>query len=130
MKLSEAEIRKWVQQISNDYMHFNDEDIEHIVLLCRFSDAELLPNDAGVIGYLIHKDFDCKKKMSVVLLYCKPEYRGKHLRYMMRRIEEIAKQEGASRISIGASISGYKQDKFNHMLQYFGYSCNGYGKEV
>lgn len=130
MKLSEAELRKWAQAYNDDLMHFNEEDFEHVLSLGRICEVEVLPNDAGIIGYVIIKDFDCKKKLSVVILYCKPEYRGRYLRYMFRRIEEIAKQEGVNRISIGSSISGYKQEKFNRMLGYFGYTCDGYGKEV
>lgn len=131
MKASEDQIRKWVQIIKNDLRLFdNEDDIFYIATICKYTEFDILPNDAGVIGYLIHKDFDCKKKMSVVLLYCKPEYRGKYLRYMMRRIEEIAKQEGANKISIGSSISGYKQEKFGRMLEYFCYRNNGYIKEI
>lgn len=130
MKASAEEIRKWAQQISDDYMHFNEEDMQYVCDICKIADFEVLPDEAGVIGYLIHKDFDCKKKMSVVLLYCKPEYRGKYLRYMMRRVEEIAKQEGVKKISIGSSISGYKEERFNRMLKYFGYEHDGYRKEI
>lgn len=130
MKVSEAEIKKWAQQISDDYMHFNEEDLQYVCDICKIAEFDLLPGEAGVIGYIIHKDFDCKKKMSVVLLYCKPEYRGKYLRYMMRRVEEIAKQEGVKKISIGSSISGYKEERFNRMLEYFGYEHDGYRKEI
>lgn len=130
MKLSAAEIRKWVQTISDDYMHFDAEQFEWVISVVNVLEVDLLPEDAGGIAYLITKDFDCKKKLSVVLLYCKPEYRGKYLRYMMRRIEEIAKQEGASKVAIGSSISGYKEAKFDRMLEYFGYQHNGYIKEI
>lgn len=130
MKLSEVELRKWVQVYNDDIMHFNEDEVEHVLSLGRVCDAEILPEDAGIIGYIIVKDFDCKKKLSVVILYCKPEYRGRYLRYMMRRIEEIAKQEGITKVSIGSSISGYKEEKFNKMLEYFGYRTNGYVKEI
>lgn len=130
MKMSAAEVRKWVQIISDDYMHYTPEEIDWAVKTGQYIDGEELPDGAGVIGYIVVKDFDCKKKLSVVLLYCKPEYRGKYLRYMMRRIEEIAKQEGASKIAIGSSISGYKEKKFDRMLEYFGYRHNGYIKEI
>lgn len=121
MKLSEAEVRKWVQQISDDYMHYDADEFEYIVKLGCILDIDLLPDGAGGIGYHVYKDFDCKKKMSVVLLYCRPEKRGQYLRYMFRRIEEIAKQEGASDIIIGASDSGYKELQFNRIVQHFGY---------
>ena len=130
MKLSEAEVRKWVQIISDDYMHYTDEDFEYVVSMGKYLDGEVLPDESGVIGYMVVKDFDCKKKLSVVLLYCKPEKRGLYLRYMMRRIEDLAKQEGAVKVNIGASISGYKEEKFSHMLEYFGYRHHGYIKEI
>lgn len=129
MKLSEAEVRKWAQIISEDIMHFSKEDIEHVVMYGQYLDAILLPEDAGIVGYTIVKDFDCKKKMCMVLFYCKPEYRGRYLRYMFRRMDEIAKQEGVAQITIGDSISGYKSEKFNSMLEYFGYRKSGHIKE-
>ena len=130
MKLLEKQIRKWVQQISDNYMHYSVEDFEYVVQMGRFLDVDVLPDEAGIIGYVIVKDFDCKKKLNVVLLYCKPEYRGKYLRYMMRRIDEIAKQEGVVKIYIGDSDSGYKEEKFNKMLSWFGYRSGGHVKEV
>ena len=130
MKLSGAEIRRWAQIISDEYMHYNTEDIEYVVNIGCLLDCEILPEDAGVIAYTIIKDFDCKKKMSVVLLYCKPEYRGRYLRYMFRRIDEIAKQEGVVKIFIGDSDSKYKEEKFNNILSYFGYRVSGHVKEV
>lgn len=130
MKMSVEEVRKWVQIISDEYMHYTPEEVEWVVQMGQFIDGEVLPNDAGVIGYIVMKDFDCKKKLSVVLLYCRPEYRGRYLRYMFRRIEEIAKQEGAVKIFIGDSNSGYKEEKFNRMLEHFGYKMSGHCKEV
>lgn len=130
MKLSEAEIKKWVQLISDDYMCFNEEQLEYILHFGNKVDAILLPDNAGVIGYTVAKDFDCKKKMYVVLFYCRPECRGRYLSYMFRKIEEVAKQEGATSIFIGDSISGYKENKFNRMLEYFGYVSSGHKKEI
>ena len=130
MKWSEVEIRKWARIISDDYMHYSDEDFEYIVSIWKYIDAEILPDDSGVIGYTIIKDFDCKKRMNVVILYCKPEKRGLYLRYIMRRIEEIAKQEGCIDIIIGRSVSGYKEEKYAKMLEYFGYTPNGYSKRI
>ena len=130
MKLSAEEVRSWVKQISDDYMHYSPEDFEYVVQMGWYLDAEVLPENAGVIAYTIVKDFDCKKKMSVVLLYCKPEYRGRYLRYMFRRIDEIAKQEGVVKIFIGDSDSKYKEEKFNNILSYFGYRVSGHVKEV
>ena len=122
MRQSEAVVRKWVQAISDDYMHYSPEDFEYVVRYAKYLEGEELPDDAGIIGYIIMKDFDCKKKMNMVLLYCRPEKRGQYLPYIMRRIEEIAKQEGVTDIIIGASDSGYKEKKFNDMLKYFGYN--------
>ena len=130
MKLSEAEVRKWAKLISDDYMHYTPEGLEYAVRLGCGLDAIVLPEDAGVVGYVVVKDFDCKKKMSVILCYCKPEYRGKYLRFMFREIERTAKQEGAVKIFIGDSDSGYKEEKFNRMLSYFGYKTSGHVKEI
>ena len=130
MKLSAVEIRKWVQRISDEYMHYSKEDIDYAVAMGQFMDVWLLPNDEGIIAYSIMKDFDCKKKLVVILFYCKPECRGRHLFTMFHKLEEIAKQEGISKIVIGDSDSGYKEEKFNRMLEYFGYRHSGHCKEI
>lgn len=130
MKLSEAEVRKWVDIISDDITDISEEDKAYVTRYGQYLDIDVLPNDAGIIAYSIIKDFDCKKKMSVVILYCRPEYRGRYLSYMFRRIEEIAKQERAIKVVIGDSVSGYKEKKFNNMLGYFGYGRCGYSKEI
>ena len=130
MKLSEAEIRNWVKIISDEYMHFDEAGIERAVSLGKLLEVDLLPEGAGGIGYHIYEDFDCKKRMGVVIFYCKPEHRGKYLVYMLQRIEEIAKQERVHKITIGSSISGYKEEKFGRMLKYFGFRDNGFIKEI
>jgi len=130
MKQSEETLRKWVQVISDDYMHYSPEDLDYIVNLSSFYDFETLPEEAGCIGYSAFKDFDCKKRLNVLILYCKPEYRGKYFYYMLRRIEEIAKDNGCESIVMGASISGYKEQSFNKALERFGYSNIGYIKEL
>lgn len=130
MKQSVAEIKKWVQQISDDYMHYTPEQFEYVCSMASVFDFEIMPDESGVIGWASVQDFDCKKKMSVLLLYCKPEYRGRSFIPMLRRLEEIAKQEGVDEIIIGSSISGYKGDKFNKVLSRFGYHLSGYKKRI
>ncbi len=130
MKPSAETIKKWVNVCCSDYATLTDEQKEYVSILSDLCDYEELPDDSGVMVWYIAKDFDCKKRMSVLLLYCRPEKRGRYLRYMLRRLEEIAAQEGAVELAIGHSISGYKEDKFNRMLQYFGYAPCVYSKRV
>lgn len=130
MKLSEEAVRNWVNIISSDVGNLSEEDKEYVTKYGKYLDVEELPAQSGIIAYSIIKDFDCKKKMSVVILYCKPECRGKYLTYMFRRIEEIAKQESAVKVVIGDSVSGYKENKFNRMLEYYGYRACGHYKEI
>lgn len=128
MKPSAEKIKKWVDAYCSDCVTLTDPQIEYVSSLCDVCDYEELPDDAGVMMWHIAKDFDCKKRMSVLILYCRPEKRGHYLRYMLRRLEEIAAQEGAVELAIGRSISGYKEDKFNRMLQHFGYAPCVYSK--
>lgn len=131
MKPLEATLRRWVNDISDDYMHFSEEDKEYVIKMAQFFEFEALPNDAGCIGWMVGKDFDCKKRMSVLILYVRPERRGRHyLRYMLNRLECIAREAGAEEIRIGHSVSGYKEEKFNRMLERYGYSTCGYYKRI
>lgn len=130
MKMPVAVIKNWVDIISDDCMHFSESAKEYAVLVASNMDFYMLPNEEGFIAYSILKDLDCKKKLYVLILYCKPEYRGRYLATMFNIIENIAKQEGVSEIMIGKSISGYKENKFNRMLEHFGFHSSGYSKEL
>lgn len=130
MKASEAIIRKWAKIYNDDLHVYEPKNYEHVRKFCSLLDYEELPEDSGIIGWIIAEDFDCKKRMNVVILYCRPEKRGRYLRYMFRRIEEIAKQEGCVDIIIGRSVSGYKEEKYIKALSYFGYTPNGYNKRI
>ena len=130
MKASEAAIKKWAKIYNDDLHVYKPEHYEHIKKICSVLDYEELPEDAGVFAWVIAEDLDCKKRMNVIILYCKPEYRGRYLRYMFRRIEEIARQEGCVDITIGRSVSGYKEDKYIKILSYFGYAPSGYNKRM
>lgn len=128
MKPSAEIIKKWVDIYCDDCHPLTQDQRDYVAAMCRVCEYEELPNDAGVFTWVVLKDFDCKKRMSVLILYCRPEQRGRYLRYMLRRLEEIAKQEDAVELSIGQSVSGYKEEKFNRMLGYFNFTPCAYGK--
>lgn len=128
MKPSAETIKKWVNVYCDDCMPLTQEQRAHVMYLLLYSEYEELPDDAGVFAWSIMKDFDCKKKMFVLALYCRPEKRGLYLRYMLGRLEEIAKQEKVAEVSIGQSISGYKAEKFNRILEHFGFAPSAYSK--
>ena len=130
MKQSAAVIRKWVRLISDDYMHFSAEQEEYVCNLASVCDFYIMPDDSGVVGYIIAQDFDCKKKMNVLLFYCRPESRGRAFIPMLRHCELVARAEGVEKIIIGCSTSGYKEEKFNRILERFGYSNCAYGKRI
>lgn len=130
MKQSAEEIKKWVQVISDDYMHFSETEQEYVARCASVCDFELMPNDSGVIGWYTGVDFDCKKKMFVVLFYCRPELRGRSFIPMLERIEEIAKSENVESICIGDSISGHKESVFAKVLLRHGYKPSGFKKRI
>lgn len=130
MKMPVAVIKNWVDIISDDCMHFSDSQKEYVVSMAKNFDYEIWKDGIGCIGWLTMLDFDCKKKCNVLLLYCKPEYRGREFIPMVRRLEQIAKAEGAEQIVIGESVSGYKGNKFNAMFSRLGYNTLGYKKDL
>lgn len=130
MKQSAAVIRKWVRLISDDYMHFTPEQEDYVCQLGSVCDFDIMPDGSGVVGYIIAKDFDCKTKMNVLLFYCRPESRGRSFIPMLRHCEAVAKEHGVEKIIIGCSTSGYKEEKFNRILERFGYSNCAYSKRI
>lgn len=123
-------IDKWLDRISDDYMHFDKGGKNNARLYanaCQIVEYE----DKGVLMYAIFRDIDYKLKLNVVLFYIKPEYRGTNLFLtMIKNIETIAIKEHAKEIIIGASVSGFKEDSFYKALSRFGYKSAGFIKKV
>ena len=130
MKMSAAVIRSWVDVISDDYMHWTDSEKEYVVSVAQNLEWEIWKENMGCNGWMTVRDLDCKIKCNVLLLYCKPEYRGAEFIPMVKRLEQIAKSEGAEQIIIGTSMSGYKEQKFNALFSRFGYINSGFKKDL
>lgn len=131
MKLDKETLLKLIKIISDDYMHWPEEEIPFVLNFCSACDFYIYPDDKGCIGWLTIKDIDCKLKTIVLVFYVKPEYRGTKIFFdMLERIEQIAKDENATEIQIGPSISGYKEEKFNEIFARYGYETNGYKKRI
>jgi hypothetical protein len=111
-------------------MHWTDIQKEYVCKMCEGVEWEIWKDNIGVIGWLTVIDFDCKLKTNVLLLYCKPEYRGLEFLPMIKRLEEIAKSEGAEKIIIGESMSEYKEKKFNSLFSRLGYNNSGFIKDL
>lgn len=123
-------INKWLNRISDDYMHFDQPGFENAYKYaqrCTIKEYE----DKGVMMWSTILDIDNVVKTVVLLFYIRPEYRGsKIFLTMVRDIERIANEDGAKEILIGPSISGYKEEKFNKIFTHFGYTLAGYIKKV
>ena len=128
--MSEEVIKRWVDIISDDYMHWTDEQKTYINKISKAVDWEIWKDDIGVLGWLTVMDFDCKLKTNVLLFYCKPEYRGAEIIPMIKRMEEIAKTEGAEKLIVGEAMSAFKEDKFNQIFPRLGYHNSGYVKDL
>ena len=130
MKMSVEIIKSWVDIISDDYMHWTDSEKEYVIQTCLNLEWEVWKDNIGCIGWLTVRDFDCKIKTNVLLLYCKPEHRGSEFIPMIKRLEQIAKSDGAEKIIIAESMSGYKEQKFNTFFSRLGYQNSGFIKDL
>lgn len=123
-------IDKWLARISDDYMHFTPAQMDYakkFSLSCSIKEYD----DKGVMMWATVKDIDSVIRTYVLLFYIKPEHRGSNIFLtMIKNIETIAKKESAKEIIIGASISGYKEEKFNKIFTKFGYTNSGFIKKV
>lgn len=123
-------IHKWLNRISEDYMHFDQAGYENAYKYaqqCTIKEYK----DKGVMIWFTFVDIDNIIKTSVPLFYVRPEYRGtKIFLTMIRDIERIGKEDGAKEILIGSSVSGYKEEKFNKIFSHFGYKQAGFIKKV
>lgn len=116
-------LRKWIKIISDDYMHWDSEYIDNVILpMAKTCFFEILPDDKGVIGYIPFMDWDKKKKLAMQLLYLKPEHRCMtNFCEMIQLIDSTAKEFNCDEIQIGYSVSGYKEEKFNKLFSRYGY---------
>lgn len=123
-------INKWLNIISADYMHFDQPGFENAYKYaqhCEIKEYE----DKGIMMWFTGLDMDYQIRTQVLLFYIKPEYRGSNLFLtMIKDIETIAVKENAKEVIIGASISGYKEEKFNKIFTKFGYKYSGFSKKV
>lgn len=124
MKLDDKTLRKWIEIISNDYMHWTERQKEEIVLpMVRQCDFYIDPQERGCAGWLTFTEIDCKPRTELLVFYVKPEYRGSRLFIdMIHKLEQFAKDEGAIEIVVGGSCSGYKEEQFNRIFKHFGYT--------
>lgn len=132
MKLDDKTLRKWINIISDDYMHWTKEQKKEIILpMVRLCDCYIDPQERGIIGWLTVTEIDCRLRTNVLVFYVKPEYRGSSLFLeMVHKVEEFAKEEGAIEIIIGGSCSGYKEEQFNRIFEHFGYTASGWRKKI
>lgn len=123
-------IDKWLAIVSDDYMHFTPEQaayVKSLMLNCSIKEY----GDQGVMVWCSCVDTDCVRKTQSILFYIKPEYRGgKLFLTMIKNLETIAIAEGAKKVIIGNSTSGYKEEKFNKIFERYGYTKTGFEKKV
>lgn len=130
MTEKERIIDKWLPIISDDYMHFTPEQMQYAKMFSLKCSVEEY-DDRGVMMWATIKDIDSVIRTQVLLFYIKPEFRGSNLFLtMIKNLERIVKKEGSTEIIIGASISGYKEEKFNKIFTKFGYTSAGFIKRI
>lgn len=123
-------IRKWLERISDDYMHFDTEGKENAYKYAQYCQIKEY-DDKGVMMWSTIRDIDNVIKTYVLLFYVRPEYRGgKLFLTMIKNLETIANIESAKEIIIGKSVSGFKEEKFNKIFTKFGYTHAGFIKKV
>lgn len=123
-------IEKWLNRISDDYMHYDDQGKEiarRYAQQCEIKEYE----DKGVMMWATIIDIDAIKKTTVLLFYVRPKYRGsKIFLKMIKDIGNISVESGSKEILIGANISNYKEEKFNRVFSHFGYKASGFIKRI
>lgn len=129
-KTKKQVINYWLKIISDDYMHFTPtgwDNAYKYAQQCQIKEYE----DKGVMVWATILDVDNVLKTNVLLFYVRPQYRGtKIFLTMIQDIETITIESGAKEIIIGASVSGYKEEKFNKIFTHFGYKQAGFIKKV
>lgn len=128
-------IRKWAEIAQADLGSFVD--VEHPIAYAKTLHDngllmyEELPDDAGVVAYIVVKDFCGNKQLQEVFMYIKPEHRGnpRNLLKLVKIMEDAAKENSCKSIAIGSNI-GYRDDKVLSLLSRFGYKTDTVKKEI
>jgi hypothetical protein len=128
-------IRKWAEVAQKELGSFVD--VEHPIAyakalhengLLRYVE---LPEDSGVVAFIIVNDFCGNKQLQEVFMYIRPEFRGnpRNLIRVVKIMEDAAKENACKSIAIGSNI-GYRDDKVLYLLSRLGYKTGTVIKEI
>lgn len=131
----ERTILKWAQAAQEELNCFSNID-ETVRIFSDLSDKGLLkyeelPEDAGVVAYMIVPDLRGNKICSELFMYIRPEYRGSiaYFKEIINILENAGKNNACKFVSVGANI-GYRDTKLLRLLEKFGYYPETVRKEV
>lgn len=90
-----------------------------------------LPEQKGVIAYVISDDLRGRDCVGEIFMYIKPEYRGdiRLFKKLINHLEEAAKENNCHSVKIASNI-GYNDETVLKCLQRFGYRTDAVIKEV
>lgn len=125
----------WLKQAEDELHPFSDAERVRF-LFNQMHDLGIikyyeLPEDKGVVAYIIADDFKGGKTVSELFLYIPPEHRKgvKLFKELINHLETAAKEQGCTSVKIASNI-GYNDDKVLRCLQLFGYKTDVVSKEI
>lgn len=91
----------------------------------------ILPEDKGVVVYLIGDNFRGNDCVSELFMYVRKEFRGdiRLFKKLVQVMEDAAKENNCVSVKIGSNI-GYNDDSVLRILQRWGYKTDVVIKEI
>lgn len=122
--MNSEKILYWANEIQNDLGTIKDfvYTVDYFNSLGNDLIIYEMPEKTGVIMCFISEDWNGNKYCAEMLMYIKPEYRGKAMsfRAIIKKIQEIAKENECQYVNIGADI-GYRDEKTLKIIKKLGY---------
>ena len=90
-----------------------------------------LPEQKGIIAYIISDDLRGRDCVGEIFMYIKPEYRGdiRLFKKLINHLEEVAKENNCHSVKVASNI-GYNDASVLKVLERWGYRTDAVIKEI
>lgn len=125
----------WIDLVDEDLHCFTDKEKVRVLFNAILASGILryyeLPEQQGIIVYIISDNFRGANCVSELFMYIKKEHRGniRLFKKLVNHLEQVARENDCKSVKIASNI-GYNDDSVLRCLQRFGYKTDVVTKEI
>ena len=125
----------WLELTKQELDCFVDVERVKLIMSAFINSNQLryyeLPEQKGIIAYVISDDFRGRDCVGEIFMYIKPEYRGdiRLFKKLINHLEEVAKENNCHSVKVASNI-GYNDVSVLKVLERWGYRTDAVIKEI